>query len=404
MTETYSPTLPSPTQLIELDSPSSSSPETWWKEYFPFISVFRLPTTTGLFCSPAITMNIPDDDPDGISSNLQIEKPGIILDVNVYLNINHTWLGDLKAALIHQESGIRVELIDRPGVPATSLGCGYDHIQSILDDEASQPAEDKCGAYPTGIAGIFKPSSRLSSFDRQWASGTWTIIVSDHASYDTGRLQKWCLEIISADPIATPIPDPTPISLPSSASVSGVTGKDQALPLDCESRSAVDWAKFFGVTIPELEFYNRLPHSDNPEKGFVGNVNGAWGNTPPGDYGVHAAPVAALLRDYGLNARAYQNLRWDDIRAEIASGRPVIVWATGHANSGRYPSGAPQYYIAASDQSYTVVANYEHTVLIKGYTSSMVTIQDGSTTYTRNLVEFLDSWSALRNMAILARP
>lgn len=400
---TVSPTLTS-TETVEINNPFLAPTQNEWYAYLPGIYVYRIPTTTRLFCSQNLSISIPDDNPQGISNSLQIDQPGIVMDVNIYMNINHSWPGDLKVSLLHQASSIRVDLIDRPGVPASSLGCGLPRIQTILDDEASQPAENTCGAYPAGIAGIFQPSNPLNQFDRQSTTSLWTLEVSDLAQFDTGNLQKWCLEITSVDPSVAPTPPPVPVTLPSSASVSGVTGQTQTLALDCESRTAVDWAKFFGTSIPELEFYNRLPHSDNPEKGFVGNVNGTWGYVPPNDYGVHAAPVAALLRAYGVDARAYHSLRWDDIRAEIASGNPVMVWITGSTYAGRYPSGAPQYYISASDNNYTVVANYEHTVIVTGYTSSSVTIRDGSSVYNRNLDEFLDSWSSLRNMAILARP
>jgi subtilisin-like proprotein convertase family protein/uncharacterized protein YvpB len=398
-----SPT-PTPTQTLDPSSFILVPSDTWQYIYLPFVSVYRIPTTTRLFCSQDNPISIPDNDPDGIESNLTVDQPGITLDINIYLNINHAWPGDLKASLLQQESGTRVDLLDQPGVPASNLGCGYDHIQSILDDDASQPAENKCGAYPVAIGGIFRPTTPLNQFNQRETAGNWKLKVSDLASYDTGSLQNWCLEITSADPSVIPTPSPTPAAVPSSANISGVTGQNQALSLDCESRTAVDWARFFGVSIPELEFYNRLPHSDNPENGFVGNVNGVWGNIPPGDYGIHAAPVAALLRDYGLDARAYQSLRWDDIRLEIASGKPVMVWITGSAYAGRYPSGAPQYYISVSDQNFTVVARYEHTVIVTGYTSSTVMIRDGLSVYSRDLIEFLDSWSSLRYIAIMAHP
>ena len=85
--------------------------------------------------------------------------------------------------------------------------------------------------------------------------------------------------------------------------VLSVAGRAQALPLDCESRSAVDWAAYFGVSIGELDFLGKLPESDDPDAGFVGNAHGSLGQTPPGDYGVHAGPVADLLRAYGVSAR-----------------------------------------------------------------------------------------------------
>ncbi|HSO27033.1 MAG TPA: C39 family peptidase, partial [Anaerolineales bacterium] len=115
-------------------------------------------------------------------------------------------------------------------------------------------------------------------------------------------------------------------SLPEDAQVEGVLGHAQAFSLSCESRSAADWAAYWGVYIDESRFLKNLPRSDNPDAGFVGNPKGAWGQVPPRPYGVHAEPVAAALRTYGLAAQAHKGLGWEDLRAEIAAGRPVIVW------------------------------------------------------------------------------
>jgi uncharacterized protein YvpB len=187
--------------------------------------------------------------------------------------------------------------------------------------------------------------------------------------------------------------------LPAQAILNGVTGKDQALPLDCESRSAVDWAKYFGYRIDELDFFNHLPKSDNPDKGFVGNVYGQWGQIPPNPYGVHAEPVAQLLRNgYGVTAYAHRPLSWDGLRAEIAAGRPVFVWIIGSI-----VNGIPVYY-TPQDGLHTIVARFEHTVLITGYTSSTVYYLNGDTIYSTSVSQFLDSWSALGNMAITASP
>jgi uncharacterized protein YvpB len=161
----------------------------------------------------------------------------------------------------------------------------------------------------------------------------------------------------------------------------------------------VDWARYFGVSINELTFFNQLPHSDNPDKGFVGNVYGDWGNIPPDDYGVHAEPIAALLRNYGLSAYARRPLGWDWLRAEIAAGRPVIVWITGNVEYG-----IPVFYAPASDGLTTLVARYEHTVVVTGYSSSSVYYLNGSTIYTRSINQFLASWSTMGYMAVAATP
>jgi uncharacterized protein YvpB len=196
------------------------------------------------------------------------------------------------------------------------------------------------------------------------------------------------------------VPTPTPIqpNLPNQAFITGISGRSQALPLDCESRSAVDWANFFGVIIDELTFFNKIPKSDNPDVGFVGSVYGSWGQIPPAPYGVHAEPVADILRSYGLSAYAHRPLSWNQLRSEIAAGRPVIVWIVGSVTNG-----IPVYY-KASDDHITVVAPYEHTVIVTGYSESSIYYLNGGNIYSKSVEQFLDSWSVMGNMAITSIP
>jgi uncharacterized protein YvpB/subtilisin-like proprotein convertase family protein len=319
-----------------------------------------------------------------------------IADLDIFINIRHTRVGDLIIRLTHQEDGKSIALIDRPGYPASSLGCQYDHVRTILDDEINSPVEGKCAASPSAISGIYIPQESLSDFDGDQISGRWTFNASDNSGGSTGDIRKWCLVAMLSENPPPPTPTSTVPALPSQRILNGVTGKDQALPLDCESRSAVDWARYFGVTIGELTFFNNLPKSDNPDKGFVGSVYGSWGQMPPDPYGVHAEPVAALLRDYGLSAYTHRPLRWEELKAEIAAGRPVITWIIGSVNNGM-----PVYY-TPSDGLSTIVARYEHTVIVTGYTSNKVYYLNGDTIYTRSIEQFLDSWSTLGNMAITA--
>ena len=185
--------------------------------------------------------------------------------------------------------------------------------------------------------------------------------------------------------------------LPDQAFVSGVVGHPQSYSLSCESRSAADWAAYWGVDISETEFMQSLPHSDNPEKGFVGNPSNDWGYTPPYSYGVHAAPVAQLLRDYGLDAHAGKGLSWEEIRAEVAEDRPVIVWVIGNILSGRAKEYTP------SDGENVIVAAFEHTMILVGYDDQRVHLIDAFTgqTLTHTIDNFLVSWSVLGNMAIM---
>lgn len=191
-----------------------------------------------------------------------------------------------------------------------------------------------------------------------------------------------------------PPPEENPFP-PEEAYITGVVGYAQLYTLDCEARSAVDLAAYFGISIDEIDFLNRLPRSDDPEEGFVGNYWDARGQIPPASYGVHAGPVAALLREYGLNAVDARGLSWDTIRSEIASGRPVMVWVINNTLPGW-----PVSYTASNGRT-TTVAHYQHTVLVTGYNSEYVTILDGDTVYWRTIDQFLNSWSVLGYMAVL---
>lgn len=220
------------------------------------------------------------------------------------------------------------------------------------------------------------------------------------------------LPIPTSTPTQTPPPSPTafpsptnpptytpePISianLPESAKIEGFIGHPQYYNLDCEARSAVDWAGFFGYAINEMDFLKNLPKSDNPDKGFVGYFWDMPGNTPPLSYGVHAGPVAELLRDYDVPANAIKGLTWEDLQLEIAQGRPVITWVIYQLSSSQSAT-----YIDEEGETVTV-APFEHTVVVTGFQEGFVWLVDGNMERIIPIDQFLISWEVLGNMAII---
>ncbi len=185
--------------------------------------------------------------------------------------------------------------------------------------------------------------------------------------------------------------------LPVKASIKEINGHSQSYQLSCESRSAVDWAAYYGVKIKEKKFLNSLPHSDNPELGFVGNAHDAWGAIPPASYGVHAAPVADSLNHFGVKAQAKKGMTWQEVRKEIAHGNPVIVWVIGQMQNG-----TPILYHSKGGKTVTV-ARYEHTMILVGYDQNSVQAVDAFSGQRRifPLKIFLASWKVLGNMAIV---
>jgi uncharacterized protein YvpB len=148
--------------------------------------------------------------------------------------------------------------------------------------------------------------------------------------------------------------------------------------------------------VNENVFQSQLPRSDDPDAGFVGNPDGTEGQLPPQSYGVHAGPVASLLDQYGLNAAAEHQFSYDDLRRQIAAGRPVIVWVYGNV---WYGISSTSY--TASDGHTTLVVPFEHTVIVTAYDANYVTVLDGSLSYYRSVPQFLSSWSSLGNMAVI---
>jgi uncharacterized protein YvpB len=192
-------------------------------------------------------------------------------------------------------------------------------------------------------------------------------------------------------PTPTPLPTNPP---PASAHIPNVIGHAQLYTLDCEARSAVDLAGFFGMPIDEKEFLAKMPLSSNPNKGFVGNFDDPVGKLPPESYGIYAGPIADMLKSYGVNAVEQHGMSFDVLKSEISSGRPVMVWVTAHTETG----WATTY--VTPDGEKIPVSPFEHTVIVTGYDGTYVDIMDGSSVYQRLIPDFKVSWGNLGNMAV----
>jgi uncharacterized protein YvpB len=185
-------------------------------------------------------------------------------------------------------------------------------------------------------------------------------------------------------------------SRPTTHLIAPITGERQAYALSCESRAAVDWAAYYGSDILEAEFQFNLPFSDNPDLGFVGVTTGKWGQVPPYDYGVHAAPVAELLRGYDVPAVAVKDFDLNSLKDLIAEGHPILTWVIGNVEGG-----VPHVYTDSLGNSVTVAA-YEHVVIVIGYDDERdtITYMNNGRYYETSAAVFDNSWSVLERMAI----
>jgi len=148
--------------------------------------------------------DVPKDIPDQktISSSLTIPDSVTIQDVDVVVNITHTWDTDLDVYLIAPD-GTQVELFTDVG------GSENNFIETHFDDEASMyigtpPPDD-----PPPFTDSYKPEGMLSVLDGKNAQGTWQLKITDDANFDSGVLLSWRL-IIDIGPLSAEPSNPSP--------------------------------------------------------------------------------------------------------------------------------------------------------------------------------------------------
>ncbi|MCY2973931.1 MAG: S8 family serine peptidase [Planctomycetota bacterium] len=106
-------------------------------------------------------------------------------DINVVLDISHTWIGDLSIRLT-SPTGVTTTLVQRRG------GSG-DNLRVTIDDDAGASISSIAAA--TNITGTFRGEQSLTAFRGLSARGVWTLQVTDQARGDTGVLNRVQLQI-----------------------------------------------------------------------------------------------------------------------------------------------------------------------------------------------------------------
>ena len=117
-----------------------------------------------------------------VSNTINVPITGIISDVNIGLNVTHTWPNDLLINISNPGNVTQVPVWDR-------ACAGNNNFNVTLND--GSPAFT-CVANMTGT---FSPSSPLIAFNGGQANGTWTLSVEDFYNVDTGTLNSWSVQV-----------------------------------------------------------------------------------------------------------------------------------------------------------------------------------------------------------------
>ena len=107
---------------------------------------------------------------------LSVTQAGLIDDVNVHVELTHTFIGDLNIAIAAPD-GTSVTLHGGSGGSADDINTTYD---------------DETGTNTTS------PASPLSALDNGNALGDWSLTVDDNAGGDEGVLSYWGIDIAVA--------------------------------------------------------------------------------------------------------------------------------------------------------------------------------------------------------------
>jgi len=118
--------------------------------------------------TPALA--IPDDDPTGVTDLVSIGGPACtVVDVNVDVDISHTYSGDLHVALTSPDGLTTV----------------------VLHLESGDPTDDIIGNYPATLT----PSESLDAFLGTAGVGDWTLSLVDTVAMDVGTLNSWSVNL-----------------------------------------------------------------------------------------------------------------------------------------------------------------------------------------------------------------
>lgn len=122
-----------------------------------------------------------------IFSTITLASTNMVSDVNVTIDISHTWVNDMTISLI-SPSLTEIQLVARP--------CTFDSLLNItatFDDSGSTLV---CATSPA-ISGTVKPIQQLSGFNGQPINGVWKLKVLDPHNEDGGAINSWSLNVCS---------------------------------------------------------------------------------------------------------------------------------------------------------------------------------------------------------------
>jgi hypothetical protein len=117
-----------------------------------------------------------------------------ITDVNLVVDISHSWMGDVDFTLAF--NGVSVMLTNGTPDDASDLTGEYRFSdEGLMTFDAAATAATLC--IPPGTYSGDNPLSAFDGMDTGAGGGIWTLTVIDTFINDIGTLNSWCIEVNS---------------------------------------------------------------------------------------------------------------------------------------------------------------------------------------------------------------
>ena len=160
-----------------------------------FGSFFKFTTGTLTCGTNIVSTNVPITIPTTVAtvtSTLNVPSGFNIGDVNVDLNITHSYLSDITVTLT-SPSGTMVTLIGGSCGSNNNLNATFDDNGNAVNCATST------GTNTFAVSGVVLPVNLLSAFNGQNSAGTWTLTVVDGFDVDGGAINSWGLSFCRLD-------------------------------------------------------------------------------------------------------------------------------------------------------------------------------------------------------------
>jgi len=159
-------------------------------------------TTGQILCDTYVSTNVPITIPlvantTPFISTLNVPSTNVISDVNVTINISHTWVNDMTVSLI-SPAGTEIQLVTRPCTSSARA-----NITATFDDSGMSLV---CATNPA-ISGTIIPFQPLTGFNGQTMNGTWQLKVVDPYNEDGGAINSWSLNLCNVQQATMGISD-----------------------------------------------------------------------------------------------------------------------------------------------------------------------------------------------------